>query len=91
MNDKQLMEKDYSFLKCDKCIFCENCEKMFNECPANFISDKIEDYASEIEFMHLKNCQKQEFDTLTEEQQKSFVKNVVEIYMDYQEIDSNIK
>ena len=57
MNEVNLMEKNYSYLKCQNCIFNDGCEKMFEECPANFFSDKasLDDY----EFMHFKNCSKE--------------------------------
>lgn len=88
MNDKNLMKNNYSFLKCENCIFNEGCEKMFGECPANFLSDKPNlDY----EFMHFRNCEKNEFEKLTEEQQKEFVTNVVEVYNKYKNVNTNVK
>lgn len=89
MNEVNLMEKNYSYLKCKNCIFNDGCEKMFEECAANFLSDKasLDDY----EFMHFKNCSKEEFDKLNEEQQKEFVTGVVEVYNNYKNVDSNVK
>ena len=88
MNDKNLMENNYSFLKCKNCIFNDGCEKMFSECTANFLSDKP---SLDYKFMHFKNCDKNEFDKLTEEEQKEFVTNVVEVYNKYKTVESNIK
>ena len=88
MNEVNLMEKNYSYLKCKNCIFNDGCEKMFEECPANFLSDKA---STDYEFMHFKNCAKEEFDKLNEEQQKEFVTNVVEVYNNYKNVDSNVK
>ena len=89
MNEVNLMEKNYSYLKCQNCIFNDGCEKMFEECAANFLSDKtsLDDY----EFMHFKNCAKEEFDKLNEEQQKEFVTSVVEVYNNYKNVESNVK
>ena len=88
MNEENLMKKNYSYLKCKNCIFNDGCEKMFEECAANFLSDKesIDD-----EFMHFKNCAKEEFDKLNEEQQKEFVTGVVEVYNNYKNVESNVK
>ena len=88
MNDKNLMENNYSFLKCENCIFNDGCEKMFDECPANFLSDKA---SLDYEFMHFRNCEKNEFEKLTEEQQKEFVTNVVEVYNKYENVNTNVK
>lgn len=89
MNEVNLMEKNYSYLKCKNCIFNDGCEKMFEECAANFLSDKasLDDY----EFMHFKNCAKEEFEKLNEDQQKEFVTSVVEVYNNYKNVDSNVK
>ena len=89
MNEVNLMEKNYSYLKCQNCIFNDGCEKMFEECAANFLSDKasLDDY----EFMHFKNCEKEEFEKLNEDQQIEFVTNVVEVYNDYKNVDTNVK
>ena len=89
MNEVNLMEKNYSYLKCQNCIFNDGCEKMFEECAANFLSDKasLDDY----EFMHFKNCSKEEFDKLNEEQRKEFVTSVVEVYNNYKNVESNVK
>ena len=88
MNEVNLMEKNYSYLKCKNCIFNDGCEKMFEECAANFLSDKE---SIDYEFMHFKNCAKEEFDKLNEEQQKEFVTHVVEVYNNYKNVDSNVK
>ena len=88
MNDKNLMENNYSFLKCENCIFNDGCEKMFGECPANFLSDKA---SLDYEFMHFRNCEKNEFEKLTEEQQKEFVTNVVDVYNKYENVNTNVK
>ena len=88
MNEVNLMEKNYSYLKCKNCIFNDGCEKMFEECAANFLSDKE---SIDYEFMHFKNCAKEEFDKLNEEQQKEFVTRVVEVYNNYKNVDSNVK
>ena len=61
---------------------------MFEECPANFLSDKA---SLDYEFMHFKNCEKEEFEKLNEEQQKEFVTNVVEVYNNYKNVDTNVK
>ena len=88
MNEENLMKKNYSYLKCKNCIFNNGCEKMFEECPANFLSDKA---SLDYEFMHFKNCEKEEFEKLNEEQQIEFVTNVVEVYNDYKNVDTNVK
>ena len=88
MNEVNLMEKNYSYLKCKNCIFNDGCEKMFEECAANFLSDKE---SIDYEFMHFKNCEPEEFEKLNEEQQKEFVTVVVEIYNNYKNVESNIK
>ena len=88
MNEENLMKKNYSYLKCKNCIFNDGCEKMFEECPANFLSDKT---SLDYEFMHFKNCEKEEFEKLNEEQQKEFVTGVVEVYNNYKNVDSNVK
>ena len=88
MNEVNLMEKNYSYLKCKNCIFNEERKKMFEECAANFLSDKE---SIDYEFMHFKNCAKEEFDKLNEEQQKEFVTSVVEVYNNYKNVDSNVK
>ena len=88
MNEVNLMEKNYSYLKCKNCIFNNGCEKMFEECSANFLSDKA---SLDYEFMHFKNCEKEEFEKLNEEQQIEFVTNVVEVYNDYKNVDTNVK
>ena len=43
------------------------------------------------EFMHFKNCAKEEFEKLNEEQQKEFVTAVVEVYNNYKNVDTNVK
>ena len=88
MNEVNLMEKNYSYLKCKNCIFNDRYKKMFEECAANFLSDKE---SIDYEFMHFKNCAKEEFDKLNEEQQKEFVTSVVEVYNNYKNVDSNVK
>lgn len=88
MNEENLMKKNYSYLKCKNCIFNNGCEKMFKECPANFLSDKA---SLDYEFMHFKNCEKEEFEKLNEDQQIEFVTNVVEVYNDYKNVDTNVK
>ena len=88
MNEENLMKKNYSYLKCKNCIFNNGCEKMFEECPANFLSDKA---SLDYEFMHFKNCEKEEFEKLNEDQQIEFVTNVVEVYNDYKNVDTNVK
>ena len=88
MKEVNLMEKNYSYLKCKNCIFNDGCEKMFEECAANFLSDKE---SIDYEFMHFKNCAKEEFDKLNEEQQKELVTDVVEVYNNYKNVDSNVK
>ena len=88
MNETNLMENNYSFLKCENCIFNDDCEKMFDECPANFLSDKP---SLDYEFMHFKNCEKDEFEKLTEEQKNVFVTNVVDIYKQYENVNTNVK
>lgn len=88
MNKENLMEKNYSYLKCKDCIFNDGCEKMFEICPANFLSDKA---SVDYEFMHFKNCEAEEFEKLNEEQQKEFVTVVVEVYNNYKNVESNIK
>lgn len=88
MNEENLMKKNYSYLKCKNCIFNNGCEKMFEECPANFLSDKA---SLDYEFMHFKNCEKEEFEKLNEDQQTEFVTNVVEVYNDYKNVDTNVK
>ena len=88
MNEENLMKKNYSYLKCKNCIFNNGCEKMFEECPANFLSDKA---SLDYEFMHCKNCEKEEFEKLNEDQQIEFVTNVVEVYNDYKNVDTNVK
>ena len=88
MNEENLMKKKYSYLKCKNCIFNNGCEKMFKECPANFLSDKA---SLDYEFMHFKNCEKEEFEKLNEDQQIEFVTNVVEVYNDYKNVDTNVK
>ena len=88
MNEVNLMEKNYSYLKCKNCIFNDGCEKMFEECAANFLSDKE---SIDYEFMHFKNCEKEEFEKLNEDQQIEFVTNVVEVYNDYKNVDTNVK
>ena len=88
MNEENLMKKNYSYLKCKNCIFNNGCEKMFEECPANFLSDKA---SLDYEFMHFKNCDKEEFEKLNEDQQTEFVTNVVEVYNDYKNVDTNVK
>lgn len=88
MNETNLMENNYSFLKCENCIFNDSCERMFDECPANFLSDKP---SLDYEFMHFKNCEKDEFEKLTEEQKNVFVTNVVEVYKQYENVNTNVK
>ena len=88
MNEVNLMEKNYSYLKCKNCIFNDGCEKMFKEFPANFLSDKA---SLDYEFMHFKNCEKEEFEKLNEDQQIEFVTSVVEVYNNYKNVDSNVK
>ena len=88
MNEENLMKKNYSYLKCKNCIFNNGCEKMFKECPANFLSDKA---SLDYEFMHFKNCEKEEFEKLNEDQQIEFVTNVVEVYNEYKNVDTNVQ
>ena len=88
MNEENLMKKNYSYLKCKNCIFNNGCEKMFEECPANFLSDKA---SLDYEFMHFKNCEKEEFEKLNEDQQIEFVTAVVEVYNNYKNVESNVK
>ena len=88
MNRENLMEKNYSYLKCKDCICNDGCEKMFEICPAIFLSDQA---SVDYEFMHFKNCEPEELEKLNEEQQKEFVTVVVEVYNNYKNVESNIK
>ena len=75
-NNINLKEMDYSFLKCKNCIFNNDCETTFKSCPANFVSDKSES-VEDFDFMHLKYCNEQNWNTLNDEAKEAFINEVL--------------
>ena len=85
-NTIDLLEKNKELIKCQNCIFNDGCEKMFSECPSNFIENQ---YTMEMD--HFKYCEVDEWNKLNEDQQKEFMTKVLEIHEKYSDVESNVK
>ena len=82
MDNNKLTVQEKDLISCDKCIFNDGCEKMFSSCPANFVGD-YNGKEFEYDFVHLKYCNNEKFNMLTEDEQKQFIHNVMEMNEKY--------
>lgn len=81
MTDKDLMEVREDMLKCEQCIFNENCEGRFTGCIANVTNDFLVE-----DITHLRYCETQEYDTLNKDEQDEFNNELNKLEKEFNEL-----
>lgn len=90
LSNYELFETTEGFLECKDCFLNDRCEKQFLECPANFISDKL-NKNNEMDFMHPNNCEKHNWDILSESEKNEFMNGLIYANSIFNELDDQIK